>query len=278
MNYETIRFEIADKVGTLTLNRPEAKNALNSQMRSEIADVVARLRAGEDGKDLDVRALVIQGAGDSFCAGGDVKAMTKIRSAAVIRHRIVDAHGWFDDLVNLEMPVISAVRGPAYGAGLGLALAADFVVASTKASFCAVFARMGLIPDLGLINMLPRLVGLQRAKEMTFSARAYGAEEAKAIGLVYDVVDDEALEESAQALARQFTHASMTAIGMAKVLLNRSFETDAKTMGELEAVAQGAAANTPEHRDAVAQFLEKKPLSYQGFKRADWVAKRKGTQ
>lgn len=271
MNYESIRFEIADKVATLTLNRPDARNALSTQMRREVADVVHRLREGEDTKDLDVRALVIQGAGDAFCAGGDVKAMSKARAPAVIRHRIIDAHGWYDNLLNLEMPVIAAVRGPAYGAGLSMALAADFIVASPKASFCAVFARMGLIPDLGLLHVLPRLVGLQRAKEMLFSARPYGAQEAKAIGLVHEVVADDALEASVQALARQFTHASMSAIGLTKVLLNRSFETDAKTMGELEGLAQGAAANTQDHHDAVGKFLAKKPLKYAGFLSADWV-------
>ncbi|WP_326536596.1 enoyl-CoA hydratase/isomerase family protein [Pseudorhodoferax sp.] len=271
MQHETIRFDITDKVATITLNRPDARNALSARMRREIASVVAQLRAGEDGKDLDVRALVLQGAGGAFCAGGDVKAMTTPRSAAEIRHRIVDAHGWYDDLMNLEMPVIAAVRGPAYGAGLSLALAADFVLASPKASFCAVFARMGLIPDLGLLHVLPRLVGLQRAKEMVFSARPYGAQEARAIGLVHDIVEDAALDAAAQALARQFTHASMAAIGIAKVLLNRSFETDCKTMGELEASGQGAAANTPAHHEAVARFLAKQPLAYAGFARADWA-------
>lgn len=271
MNYETIRFDITDRVATLTLNRPEARNALGAQMRTEICDVVARLRAGEDSRDLDVRALVLQGAGGAFCAGGDVKAMTKVRSAATVRHRISQAHAWYSDLRNLEMPVIAAVRGPAYGAGLSLALAADFIIASREASFCAVFARMGLIPDLGLLHVLPRLVGMPRAKEMMFSARVVGAEEAKAIGLVYEVVADDAVEASAQALARQFTHASMTAIGMTKVLLHRTFETDADTMSELEGLAQGAAANTQEHREAVEQFLAKKPLRYPGFDRADLV-------
>ena len=246
-------------------------------MRGEVADVIRRLREGEDTKDLDVRALIIQGAGGAFCAGGDVKAMTKPRSAAVVRHRIIDAHGWYDDLMNLEMPVIAAVNGPAYGAGLSMALAADFILASPRGSFCAVFARMGLIPDLGLLHLLPRLVGLPRAKEMVFSARAYSADEAKAIGLVHEVVAEDALEASAQALARQFTHASMTAVGVAKVLLNRSFETDAKTMGELEAMAQGAAATTQEHRDAVAQFVAKKPLLYAGFRSSDWLQTGQGS-
>ncbi|MGE4238993.1 enoyl-CoA hydratase/isomerase family protein [Ramlibacter sp.] len=271
MTYEWIRFEIVDKIATLTFNNPTAKNALSTPMRLEVADAIRRLRAGEDTKDLDVRALILQGAGDAFCAGGDVKAMTKIRSAAEIRNRIIDAHTWYDDLLNLEMPVIAAVRGPAFGAGLSMALAADLIVATPKASFCSVFPRMGLIPDLGLLHVLPRLIGLQRAKEMMFSARAVGGEEAKAIGLIYEVVEEDQLDVSVQALAKQFTNASMTAIGITKALLNRSFETDLKTMNELEAMGQGAAANTQAHHGAVEQFLSKKPLSYGGFKKSDWV-------
>ncbi|MES3000961.1 MAG: enoyl-CoA hydratase/isomerase family protein [Pseudomonadota bacterium] len=273
MKYETIRFGVDSdcKVATLTLDRPESRNALNQRMAEEIAHVVASLRAGDDSADLDVRALVIRGSGDAFCAGGDLKSLNRARPASVVRHRLQRLHHWYADLLNLELPVIAAVSGPAYGAGLSLALAADFVVASPSASFCAVFARVGLVPDLGLLHVLPRWVGLPRAKEMMFSARPYGAEEAKAIGIVHEIAPEDALDESAMALARQFTHASMTAIGMTKVLLNRSFETDARTMGELECFAQGAAANTQAHHDAVAQFLAKKPPLYAGFRTSDWL-------
>ena len=270
MSYRHIQFEVIDKIATLTLNRLEARNALDTAMRNEVADVVARLREGEDGKDLDVRALVIRGAGGAFSAGGDVKAMTKIRSAAVIRHRLIDAQRWHANLWNLEMPVIAAVGGPAFGAGFSLALTADFLLASPQASFCSVFARMGLIPDLGCIHALPRMVGLQKAKDIMFSARVIGAEEGKLLGFVYDVVAHEQLDAAALALARRFTDASMTAIGLTKVLLNKSFETDQRTMAELEAAAQGAAANTPEHREAVEAFLARKPLAYPGFGPADW--------
>lgn len=272
MTYETITFDIVDKIGVLVLNRPDAKNALDTRMRNDIADVVRRLREGEDEKDLDVRALIIRGAGNSFSAGGDVKAMTKARSATVVRHRLIDAQRWYANLLNLEMPVIAAVDGPAFGAGFSLSLVADFILATPAATFCSVFARMGLIPDLGALHLLPRMVGLQRAKDIVFSARAIGAEEAKDFGIVYDIVPSDRLDAAAMALASRFKAASMTSIGLSKVLLNKSFETDQKTMAELEAMAQGTAATSPDHRAAVERFLSKQPLEYQGFTREEWKA------
>jgi 2-(1,2-epoxy-1,2-dihydrophenyl)acetyl-CoA isomerase len=273
MTYAHIQFDVQHHIATLTLNRPEAKNALDVRTRDEISDVIRRLREGEDARDLGVRALILRSSSDTFSAGGDIKAMTKVRSPVAIRHRLLTAHEWYDALLGLEIPVISVVRGPAYGAGLSLALAADFVLASPSASFCAVFARMGLIPDLGLLYLLPRLIGLQRAKEMIFSTRIYEADEARAIGLVLDVVPDADIDAAALTLAQRLAAAPPMALGLAKVLLNRSLETDLRTMAELEAMAQGAAVNTPEHRDAVERFLAKQALPYPGFSRADWMRK-----
>lgn len=270
MQYEAITFDITDKVATIVLNRPEAKNALDGRMREEIADVVGQLRKGEDTKDLDVRALIIRGAGGSFCAGGDVKNMGTRRTPAMIRNRIVDAHSWFYDLVNLEMPVIAAVDGPAFGAGFSLSLAADFILATPRSRFCSVFARIGLLPDLAAIFLLPRMVGLQRAKEIIYSTRTLDPEEAKSIGLVYEVVPEGEIEAAAQQLAAQFRTASMTAIGLSKVMLNRSFETDQRTMVELEALAQAAAVDTDQHREAIDAFLNKQPLAYSGFSKSRW--------
>jgi 2-(1,2-epoxy-1,2-dihydrophenyl)acetyl-CoA isomerase len=250
--------ESSEGVAVITLNRPTQRNPLSLQMREELATAVARVR-----DDVEVKAVIITGAGGAFCAGGDLTQMQDpAQTGMVWRERIRRLHRWFPELVNLEKPVIAAVHGAAYGAGLNLALAADFVLATPKASFCAVFGRIGLVPDLGGMYLLPRIVGLQRAKELVFSARAVGAEEAKNLGMVYGIVQEDELLTRAKALAARFTDASTAAIGMAKSIMNQAFHLDAHAMAEMEAYAQTVARETSYHREAVAGFASKQPPKF----------------
>jgi len=155
------------------------------------------------------------------------------------------------------------VDGPAFGAGLSLALAADFVLCTRRAKFCAVFGRIGLVPDLGAMHMLPRIVGLQKAKELVFTARTVQAEEARSLGMVYEIVEDgEALQAAAVALARRFGEASTAAIGMAKTAMNQAFELDARAMAELEAYAQTMCRGSDYHQEAVQRFKDKQPTRF----------------
>src|SRR5690606_34979948 len=164
---EATRYSVDNGVALLELNRPERRNALNEAMRNELRDVVTQLR-----DDRNVHALIITGAGDAFCAGGDLKG---IGSAGLDnqgwRNRMADLHNWLKDLLALDKPVIAAVDGPAYGAGFSLALAADFIIATPRARFCMSFMKVGAIPDLGAFYTLPRIVGPRRAKELMLSAR-----------------------------------------------------------------------------------------------------------
>ena len=151
---------VQDGIGTITLNRPEARNALNQAMRPALAAAVAQMR-----DDAQVHTVILTGAGGAFCSGGDISQMMDASQAGLPwRQRMRSLHQWFPELVNLEKPVIAAVDGPAFGAGLSLALAADFVLCTRRAKFCAVFGRIGLVPDLGAMHMLPRIVGLQRPR------------------------------------------------------------------------------------------------------------------
>ena len=160
MSYKAITYDIKDEIAVVTMNRPEARNALDITMREEIADVTLRIRDDES-----LKAMVLTGAGGAFCGGGDLKALTEKRPTAVSgRKRIQDLHLWLPTLVNLEIPVIAAVDGAAYGGGFNLALVADFILASPRARFCSVFGRIGLVPDVGGFYLLPRIVGLQRLK------------------------------------------------------------------------------------------------------------------
>lgn len=275
MTYEAIEFNVEDGIAFLYLNRPEAKNALDDVMRGEIADVIRRLRKGIDHKELDVKALVIGGRGGAFCGGGDVKGMATKKTSLMIHSRMTDIQDWFRDLLKLEMPVIAAVDGPAFGAGFSIALAADFIIATPKTSFCAAFGRMGLVPDTSILFMLPRIVGLQRAKELIFSARALGAEEAKAMGIVYDLVPEGEAIEAATELARKMKLASVAAVGLTKQLLNQTFESSQTAMAQAEALAQAVAIGTDYHADAVQRFVGKSPLLFTGFSERNW---RKPTQ
>lgn len=214
--------------------------------------------------DAQVHTVILTGAGGAFCSGGDISQMMDASQAGLPwRQRMRSLHQWFPELVNLEKPVIAAVDGPAFGAGLSLALAADFVLCTRRAKFCAVFGRIGLVPDLGAMHMLPRIVGLQKAKELVFTARTVQAEEARSLGMVYEIVEDgEALQAAAVALARRFGEASTAAIGMAKTAMNQAFELDARAMAELEAYAQTMCRGSDYHQEAVQRFKDKQPTRF----------------
>lgn len=259
MGTSAVLIEVREGIATLTLNRPEARNALNQDMRRGLADAVARVR-----DDDAVHSVILTGSGGAFCSGGDISQMQDASQVGVPwRARMRSLHQWFPQLENLEKPVIAAVDGPAFGAGMSLALAADFVLATRRARFCAVFGRIGLIPDLGAMYLLPRIVGRQRAKELVFTARTVAADEACALGIVYRVVDDDAaLAAATQALARRFAQASTAAIGMAKTIMNQAFELDAHAMAELEAYGQTVCRSSAYHQEAVQRFRDKQPLRY----------------
>ena len=171
-------------------------------------------------------------------------------------------HRWLRDLVDLEMPVIAAVDGAAYGAGFSFALAADFILATPRARFCAVFGRIGLVPDLGMFHLLPRVVGLARAKELIYSARVVPAEEARALGIVYAVHPPEQLLPAAQALAKRFSHASREALGLSKNILNQALHLDAHALEDMESHAQAVCMSTDYYQDAVQRTLDRQPLAF----------------
>lgn len=254
---------LVERVGStalLTLNRPEARNALDYQMRSELAQAVPQLR-----DDPQVKAIVITGAGQHFCAGGDVKVLAEAQAAERDifegRERILNIHRWFNELIDIEKPVIAAIDGVAFGAGLSFALCADFVLASPRASFCSVFSRIGYVPDMAAMYLLPRAVGLATAKELVFSGRVVDAAEAQRLGLVQRIVDGELLAAALE-LAARFEHAPAGAIGLAKSIMNRAFESERHTVCAQEAMAQAMCRESRFHQQAVQRFIDKQPALY----------------
>lgn len=261
MSWQTLTCELREHVALITLNRPQTRNALDEVMRRELPQLLVQLRDNEE-----VRAVVLTGAGDNFCAGGDLRAMSaKPRTAWQSRQRIHALHEWMPSWVNLEKPVISAVDGAAFGGGFSLALMSDFVLATPRARFCQVFGRIGLVPDMAAMYLLPRMIGLQRAKELMFSARVLPADEAHQLGIVYALHPPENLLEQALVLARSFTHASPVAMALTKNILNQSLHLDQRAMAELESHAQGLCMDSEYHRDAVRRFLAREPLAFPGL-------------
>ena len=248
-------------VAVATLNRPRARNALDVSLVEGLREALEGLRPriGDD-----VMALVLTGAGGHFCAGGDLRAMRELRgeSAADSRARLQRGHRMLVSLMTLELPVMAAVRGAAVGAGFNLALACDFVLAGKSARFAQSFQRVGLVPDYGGLFTLPRLVGLQRARELAYTARTVEPEEAEALGLVLEIHEDEALLDAALRFARRFRHASSEALGATKLALLHAFEHGLLASLDHEAHAQSVVRQSAYHREAVDRFLAKEPAIY----------------
>jgi 2-(1,2-epoxy-1,2-dihydrophenyl)acetyl-CoA isomerase len=255
------RLRIAGAVAEFSHQRPQKRNALGVELRDDYDELLDRLDA-----DPSIRVLILSGSGGSFCSGGDIGSMqARVEqggTADEMRQRMQRVHRLVRGLHELELPVIAAVDGPAYGAGFGLALLADIVLASTRAVFCASFARIGAIPDFGLLYTLPRRIGMAHAKEVVLSARRIDAAEALALGVADRLEAPDGLLPAAHDLAARLCDGPRAAAGMAMRLLDRSFETDFASMCAAEADAQALAMSSSYHAEAVARFTAGQPLRF----------------
>jgi 2-(1,2-epoxy-1,2-dihydrophenyl)acetyl-CoA isomerase len=254
MAYENILYDVSDRIATVTLNRPDAMNATTDELYQELQQLL-----GEIAADTSVGCVILTGAGKGFCAGADLKArrdhMTPIQLRA--RHRWI-LKDILEPLFRLEKPVIAAVNGAAAGAGFNIALACDFIIASEQASFIQAFAKVGLVPDLGGMYLLGRVIGINKAKELCFTARKVLADEAKALGIVNHVVPHDQLMVEARATAARIVAGSPTALAMTKTLLNKASNSTLDQMLEYESYAQTVAYLTPEYKEGVQAFREKR--------------------
>lgn len=258
-DFETILCESAGGIATLTLNRPKALNAINRLMADEMTEALTRLAA-----DTSVRVLVLRGAGDAFCAGGDVRDMAGLgpRSADEAQEGMARYRRLTLALHDFPRPVLAAVDGVAFGAGMSLALLADLVLLSDRARLCLVFQRVGLVPDCGAMYTLPRLVGLQQAKALALTAREIGAKEAQAMGLALEVLPSQQLHARAMQLAEAIAKGSPTALTLTKQALDASLQSDLPTLLDMEAASQAVALTSEEHRLAVQVFVRKEAARY----------------
>jgi enoyl-CoA hydratase len=210
MAYSTIIYEKKGRIAKITLNRPEVLNAVNSVMNDELCQAI-----DEVAKDPEIDVMILTGAGRGFCAGRDLKEVLRFDQGS--RARI----GIMERIRKLPFPTICAVNGPAVTGGMELAIACDIIIASEKAVFADTHARAGLVPGGGMSQILPRLVGLNRAKELSFTGRYVPAQEAYQIGLVNRVVPHDQLMAAAESMARDILDCNQKALRKAKSLIEK---------------------------------------------------------
>jgi 2-(1,2-epoxy-1,2-dihydrophenyl)acetyl-CoA isomerase len=256
----TVELSIAGGVAKIVLNRPEKLNALTVEMREQLYEYFQRLRF-----DDAVRAIVVTGAGRAFCSGADVDRMGGDHDLRAGRERFQKgAHSYISALHAIEKPVIAAVRGPTVGIGWSIALACDLIVASKSARFSQIFRRIGLAPDGGAIWFLTRRIGMAKAKELVFTARFVEAEEALALGLVNEIVEDEELMARTDELAADLAAAPTFALGLAKKLFHAAVAPSLDQYLEIESFVQPQLHHTQDNAEGRAAFREKRRPNFIG--------------
>ena len=259
MEFKNTLYEKSEGTATITINRPEVRNALNEET---ILEILSRL---EDAKgDETIRVIVVTGAGDrAFSAGADIKMIKdmdspKARDVSRLGHKLCD------EIEELGKPVIAAINGYALGGGLELAMACDIRIASEKARLGQPEINLGLVPGWGGTQRLPRFLGKGVAKEMIFTGKHIDAKTAERLGLVNAVVPPDQLRSVVRELAKEIANKPPIAIKLAKELINSSSETSLRAGETREADAFGVAASTKDFREGVAAFLKKKKPKFEG--------------
>ena len=259
---ETIEVDVTDGVATITLNRPDKRNAINMQLHQDLAAALRHVQ-----RDRSVRALLITGRGAGFCAGQDLTEFMMAKADATFR---VDEHvrSTFNRTImtlrGMEIPVIAAVNGVAAGAGWSLALAADIRFASEDASFTQAFSKIGLVPDTGSTWFLPELIGTSRTLELAFTGDRIDATRALDWGLVNFVVPADELLDRAREYATRLAAMPTLALGITKRAVYRATTTTLEDALEYEAQVQQRAAQSDDHVEGVTAFLEKREPAFTG--------------
>ena len=260
MELKNVLVEKKEGIAKVTLNRPEALNALDETTYDELWLAVEDVRA-----DQEIRAVIVTGAGRAFCAGLDLEYGRKLSEASPQKFRAImrKIQETFR-LERLEKPVIAAVNGYALGNGCDLALACDFRIVSENARFGMTYTQVGLVPDIGGAYRLTRLVGVSKAKELIFIGDMIDAKEAQRIGMVDKVVPAEDLDSAALDLAKKLTKGAPIAIGLSKMAINNSLDVDLKTALEFDAYAQSLCFQTEDVREGMIARVQKREPAFKG--------------
>ncbi|RDL45636.1 2-(1,2-epoxy-1,2-dihydrophenyl)acetyl-CoA isomerase [Marinomonas piezotolerans] len=262
MSFEHILYSVDSGVALLSLNRPKALNSFNEAMHLEVQQALKSAL-----KDKHVRALVLTAEGRGFCAGQDLSDRN-VDPNAEAPDLVFSIERFYNPLIkqlqSFPMPVICAVNGVAAGAGANIPLACDLVIAARSAKFIQAFCKIGLVPDSGGTWFLPRLIGMARAKQLTLLGEPLMAEKALEWGMIYKVVEDEALRDEAMSLARQLATQPTKGLSYIKRALNQSFDHDCHTQLDVERDLQRLAGQTQDYREGVKAFMEKRTPEFKG--------------
>ena len=260
-DYETLIWDLSDGVATITLNRPEAANALTMKMGEELMD--ASIRCDDDP---EIRCVVLTGAGRMFCAGADLKEMPHAGPAMATEIKVLTTylHAAISRFARMDAPLICAINGTAAGAGFSLALIGDLAIAAESARFTMAYSRIALTPDGSSTYFLPRMIGLRRSLELSMTNRMLSAAEALDWGMLNRVVPNAELQGAAAQLAAQLAAGPTETIGAAKRLYHQSFNDTLESQMEQETRAISDAARRPEAVEGLAAFLEKRDPKFHG--------------
>jgi len=263
MSDNSILYEASDGIATITLNRPDALNALTPEMNDRLPLLIDQAES-----DDAVRVIVLTGAGRAFSAGADLKTMARPdrlgRNAIIGRERTLHGARVVQRLLARQKPMLAAVNGVAAGMACSFVLACDFAVAADTARFVFGFVKIGFVPDCGSTYLLPRRVGLTNAQRIALTAEPVAAADALRLGLVTEVVPVDELQARARAIASLISAQAPHAVRLARGLLERGAAGDFRQAIEAEALAQGILGETADHQEAVRAFVEKRPSVFTG--------------
>jgi 2-(1,2-epoxy-1,2-dihydrophenyl)acetyl-CoA isomerase len=243
----------------IRLSSPENRNSLTTALRHQLGEAVELAE-----RDASVRSVFFTANGPTFCSGGDFKMLQSESDPWSVHRRFRSLSRWLIPLIALEKPVVVGVQGHAVGGGMGLALTGDVVIAGENSKFISGFFRLGVVPDVGMMYHLPRLIGMARAKNFLFSGATLSAREAHALGLVAKVVADDDVEAAGMAEAMRLAEGPAQVIGLAKMLMARSFETSLADMFAFEGFGQVLAMSNPEFREGLTAAIDKRPADFVG--------------
>jgi len=257
MDYQTVTLEIRDEVAVITLNRPDVMNALNTQMRAEITHAV-------QAASIKARVLVLTGAGKAFCSGQDLGDRANAANLDLERTLRDEYVPMLRSIFDCPIPTITAVNGPAAGAGANLALAADVVIAAESAYFLQAFTRIGLIPDAGGTYFLPRQMGMAKAMGAALFADKITARQADDWGMIWESAPDAEFAERWTARAAHLASGPTAAYKAVKDAIRATYDNSLDGQLMLEAKLQGACGKTRDFKEGVVAFMEKRPARYEG--------------
>ena len=260
-SHDTILFTQQGSIGTLTFNRPDVYNAMNPELILAMRDVTAEIMASKT-----LRAVILKGAGKAFLAGGDVGLFYRERDTIVETVKpLGDAlHEGIKNIRNMPFPVIAPIQGACAGAGLSVAMAADFAIAAEGAQFNTAYTKIGLSPDGGSTFFLPRYVGMKRAIELTMLAEMFDAKAAADMGIINRVVAADQLEQEVAGLAERLSNGATQAFARAKKLINQSFVTPIDKQLDDEIAYFAECAKTSDFKEGVTAFVEKRKPHFEG--------------